>query len=111
MDLGALALGPGGDRRILVIEPALDLLRQLFVCPLERLLRREAPALQIVADRAHRHPKAIPLLNEHTDRRARPQGKRHPQLIRGLVRHQPLDGTLLRGRQRALRPDTPPATL
>ena len=109
VDLGALALGARGDRGIVVIKPALNLGRPLFVRPLQGFLRRETPAPEIVTDRAHGHPNPVALVNERADRRARPEGERHPPLIRRLVRHEALDRALLRGRQRALRADAPPA--
>jgi hypothetical protein len=52
VDFGVLDFGARLDRRVLGLQPLPDLGRALLQRPLHRTLRREAPALQVKANRA-----------------------------------------------------------
>jgi hypothetical protein len=53
VNLCALMFGAFGDLWILLIEPFAYRLRRLFLSFLQRLLRRESPAFEIVSNDAH----------------------------------------------------------
>ncbi|MCS6763356.1 MAG: hypothetical protein MO853_04430 [Candidatus Protistobacter heckmanni] len=53
VNLATFGLGTLLDGQILLIDPLLDRLRSLFVSALDRLFRRETPALEVVSDRTY----------------------------------------------------------
>ncbi len=83
----ALGLGPLADGRILGLQPVLYRLRVLLVGPLQRLLRREAPTLQVATGRPHRHGDVELTLDELLHRGPGPQRMRHLDLIRTAILH------------------------
>lgn len=85
VNLAAFGLGTLLDGRILLIDPLLDGLWPLFVGALDRLLRRESPALEVVTDRSYRQFDAVLLLDELHDSTPCPERKFHLQLLRTLV--------------------------
>ena len=78
---------PVGPRavRLQNFQPRRDGIRALFIRPLDRLLRREAPAREIVTHRAHWQLDPKLALYQLRDGRSRPQRERQPQLIRRRV--------------------------
>lgn len=99
LNLGAFLLGLGGDLRILLVHPLRDRFRRLLIGLLQWPLRRESPALQILAHVAHRQPNAIKSLDQLAHRLARPQRIAELQLVRCAVLNQLLNLLLLLGGQ------------
>lgn len=88
LDLGVLGLGPLGDAGVLVVQPALDHFRLLLVGPLQWTLWGIAPALEVLANRAHLHEKTAALADQFPYGIPRPQRKTKLELIGQLVGHQ-----------------------
>ena len=99
VDLAAFRLGLCRDGRIFLIEPFLDRFRALLIGAPDRFLRRETPALQILADAAHRQLDLKFGLDQLADRRTRPKCEAHFQLLRPLLDDQLLNVRLLIGRE------------
>ena len=85
LDLGFLGLCPLGERWIARLQPLFDVGLAPLGCPLHRALCREAPALQIDADRLPRQPNARLALDQLGHSLARPQRERELQLIGTFV--------------------------
>jgi hypothetical protein len=85
LDLGFLGLCAFGERWIVRLEPLFDVGLAPLGCPFHRPLCREAPALQIDADRLPRQPNARLALDQLGDSFSRPQRKRQLQLIGTFV--------------------------
>ncbi|TWT45153.1 hypothetical protein RAS1_15750 [Phycisphaerae bacterium RAS1] len=103
VNLAVFGLGLLHDRRILLLLPALHGRRVAFVRPPQRLLRREAPALQVAARRSHRNVQAGALRDQVADRLARPEREGQLELIGRAVGDLPDDGRGLLRRQTRLR--------
>src|SRR4249920_3129932 len=101
LNLAAFGLGARRDRRIFFVDPLLHGLRSLLVGALDRLLRREAPAFEIIADGAHLELDAALALDQFADRGAGPQREVHLQLLRPLVADQLANTRFLIGREAA----------
>ena len=99
----AFGLGPGGNRRIGVIQPLLDLHRVLFQRPLHRPLRGVAPAQQVFAHGAYRHLDVEQGLDQLHHRPTVPQGKGQAQLLGILANDDRAQLPFLGQRQRPAR--------
>lgn len=99
-NLDAFFVGTGGDDRVLVIQPCLHFGRSLFIGPLDRLLRSEAPALEEVPHTLRRHRDAVLLLDQLRRCAMAPQRKAYLRLVRRLVSDQPLNRRFLLGTER-----------
>jgi hypothetical protein len=90
-------LGPGAllDSRVLTLKPVLHRLGALLVSALDRLLRREAPSSEVLADAAHLELDAEFLLDELAYGSTTPQAKVHLQLLGSLVNDQALNDFFL----------------
>src|SRR3989338_473744 len=78
---GLLPLRLPAYGRVFLPQPARHRPRVLLVGPAERLLRREAPAVEPAAHRPHRHLAAEALGQEPPHRLARPERKGQLQLV------------------------------
>src|SRR5690606_20941754 len=85
LDRGPLRLRTGLDRRELLFKPSAYCVRVLLVCPLQWLLRRVAPALEVVAHRAHRKLALIAALDHLPYCLPGPQRVRQLQLVGRFV--------------------------
>ena len=95
VDLGSFSFSALRDRRVILLQPSLHRRRSLLVGFTDRLLRRKAPTLKIVTDRAHRKLDAELLVDQVPDRRASPQRIGQLQLIRGPVADHRANGLFL----------------
>lgn len=98
-DLGAFGLGPGDNDREFILEPLLNRLGALLVGALDRALRREAPARQILANGAHRQIHQEHSLDRSTHSLGAPQRKLQLQLVGRSIHQLFLDALFLRWRQ------------
>jgi len=99
VDLAAFGFGTFLDGWIFFIKPFLNSFRTLLIRFLDRLLRGEAPAFEVIAYTTNRQFDAVFLLDQLQHGRTAPQGKCHLQLLRALVADQALDRSLLLRRQ------------
>lgn len=89
---GFFALCQGSDRGVFLCQPLAHRLGVSFVRPAQRFLRCESPMVEVSAHCPDRKTNPGPLRNQIPHRLARPQGKRHLQLVRATVGNQPHDG-------------------
>ena len=85
VNLAAFGLGALLDLRVCLIKPGLYRFRSLLIGLLDRLLRGEAPARQVVTHSANRELDAVFPFNQLHDRRSVPQRKFHLELFGPLV--------------------------
>ena len=95
MNLRPFSAGALLDGRVLTLPPVLYRFRALLVGALDRLLRREAPPCEGLADAAHLQLDAECLLDPLAHSRATPQAEIHLELLGSLVNDQTLDGFFL----------------
>src|SRR4051812_7854776 len=95
VDLAALLGGTPLDLGVLRVQPLLDFLGVLLVRLFDRLLRRVAPAVEVLADRADGHVLPGLLLDQFPDSGAGPQGRRDAQLLWRLLVDESLNGGFL----------------
>jgi hypothetical protein len=73
VDFSTFGLGAGFDRWIVLVQPRLYSLGALFVSTTDRLLWREAPALQVIPNTPNRQLDAVFTANQLGDRRPESQ--------------------------------------
>src|SRR5690606_20578412 len=96
VNFGVLGLGAQGNLRVLLVQPLAHFGRALLVGFLDRLLRRETPALEVIANRADRQRDPVSVAHQLCDRLPIPQRKAQLQWIRRLVADQLPERGLLR---------------
>jgi len=99
VNLGLFRLRLAREGRVFLFLPALRRRRIAFVGAAQRLLRREAPTLQVAANRADQDVNAVALRDQVAHRFARPEGEGQLELVRRAIRA-PLDA----GRRLLARP-------
>src|SRR5690554_5904427 len=92
-NLGILCFGTGLNLRVFFLQPGFNARRVLFPRFLQWLLRREAPALEVIAHRADRDINAPELLDQLGNRAPCPQRKAKFVLVGHLVTNR-FDDTL-----------------
>ena len=92
-NLGILCFGTGLNLRVFLLQPSVNAGRVLLPRFLQWLLRREAPALEVIAHRAHRDIDAPELLDQLSNRAPCPKRKAKLVLVGHLVTNR-LDDTL-----------------
>ena len=85
VNLSFFLFRPGGNDRIIPLQPFLHRLRTLLVSALDRLLRSKSPTLEILPNRPDRHLDAKRLFDQQLHGIPCPQGKGKFQLVRCLV--------------------------
>src|ERR1700733_15036286 len=76
-----LLFGTRGNRRVLLLQPALHLSGTLLISAAQRLLGGKTPARQIAPNAADSQADPVALLDQHPHRRAAPQGEGQAQGI------------------------------
>ena len=101
VDLGALALGLPGQRRVDLAAPLRDGFVGALVGTAHGLLRRHAPRLQVAAHRRQRQLGRVLALDQRHDRLPSPQVKRQLELIGHLADDDSIDARLLHAIEQA----------
>jgi hypothetical protein len=109
VNVGPFELGALGNDGVGRVKPRLHRRRRLLVGLLHRLLRREAPALEVLAHGAHLQPHAAAGFDQLRHRTPCPQRVAELQLVRRLVRDEALHEGLLLGAQESLLAEFAPA--